>query len=169
MTSQGSAKFIRPGRLWNTRSRSSIYGSSAPLAEASIARDLEDESDSDPENPIDDGNTTEDDSESDEETLRPATSRNSVGTSMVGSYRRPSFTMAGSRATVGTGLYGSTQTPTKRDRREARREERSLLRDNNIIPPKHPRVETGLKRLADECHDISQSLTLVFQAEVGKS
>ena len=143
MTSQSSAKFIRPGRLWNTRSRSSIYGSSAPLAQASIARDLEDESDNDPENPIDDGNTTEDDSESDEETLHPTTRRNSMGTSMVGSYRRPSFTMAGSRATVGTGLYGSTQTPTKRDRREARREERSLLRDNNIIAPKHPQSGDG--------------------------
>ena len=138
MTSQSSAKLIRPGRLWNTRSRSSVYSSSAPLAEAAIARDMEDESDNDPQNPIDEGNTTEDDSESDLEALCQTTSRNSMGTSMVGSYRRPSFTMAGSRAMAGTGLHTSSQTPTKRDRREARREERSLLRDNNIIPPKHP-------------------------------
>ena len=157
MTSQGSVKAIRPGRLWNTRSRSSTYGSSAPLAEASVARDMEDESDNDPENPIDEGNTTEDDSELDEETLSSVTRRNSMGTSMVGSYRRPSFTMAGSRATVGTGLFGSNQTPTKRDRREARREERSLLRDNNIIPPKHPQAREGSKTIGRQ---VSRHLSI---------
>ena len=130
---------IRPGRLWNTRSRSSLYSSSAPLAEACIARDLEDEPDNDPDNPIDEQETTEDDSESDEETVRPTTSRDSVDPPMVSSYRRPSFALAGSRATISTSLQPSIQIPTKRDRREARREERSLLRDNNIIPPKHPR------------------------------
>jgi MATE family multidrug resistance protein len=29
--------------------------------------------------------------------------------------------------------------PTKREKHQARREERSLLRDNNLAPPKHPR------------------------------
>ena len=130
---------IRPGRLWNTRSRSSLYSSSAPLAETSIARDLEDEPDNDPDNPIDEQETTDDDSESDEETIRPVTSGNSVDPPLARSYRRPSFALAGSRATISTSLQPSIQTPTKRDRREARREERSLLRDNNIIPPKHPR------------------------------
>lgn len=130
---------IRPGRLWNTRSRSSLYSSSAPLAETSIARDLEDEPDNDPDNPIDEQETTDEDSESDEEAMHPVTSGNSVDPPLARSYRRPSFALAGSRATVSTGLQPSIQTPTKRDRREARREERSLLRDNNIIPPKHPR------------------------------
>ena len=147
MASQASAKIIRPGRLWNTRSRSSLYSSSAPLAEACIARDLEDEPDNDPDNPIDEQETTEDDSESDEETVRPMTSRNSVDPPMVSSYRRPSFALAGSRATISTGLQPSIQTPTKRDRREARRQERSLLRDNNIIPPKHPRKGKGSETL----------------------
>ena len=141
MVSQDSTRTIRPGRLWNTRSRSSLYSSTAPLAESSIARDLEDEPDEDPENPIDEHETTEEDSESDEEILRPTTSRNSHVTSMVGSYRRPSFTLAGSRATISTSLKSSVQTPTRSDRHEARREERSLLRDNNIIPPKHPRKD----------------------------
>ena len=36
------------------------------------------------------------------------------------------------------GLLGSDRHPTKSERKEARREERSLLRDNNFIPPKHP-------------------------------
>ncbi|KAM0795572.1 mate-domain-containing protein [Usnea florida] len=62
---------------------------------------------------------------------------------MIGSYKRPSFTIAGSRATVATGLRGSVRPPNKSDRREARREERSLLRDNNLIPPKHPRKRDG--------------------------
>ena len=143
MASQASANMIRPGRLWSTRSRSSLYSSSAPLAEACIARDLEEEPDNDPDNPIDEQETTEDDSESDEGTVQRMSSRNSVDPPMVLSYRRPSFALAGSRATISTSLQPSIQTPTKRDRREARREERSLLRDNNIIPPKHPRKGSG--------------------------
>ena len=58
---------------------------------------------------------------------------------MVGSYRRPSFTAGGgSRATVVSSLRSAGRPPTRSERHEARREERSLLRDNNIIPPKHP-------------------------------
>lgn len=138
MTSASPAKPTRPGRLWNTRSRSSIFSSSAPLAQASVAVDLEEEPDNDPENPIDD-NISNDESDADLETLRQTTSGPSLGRSMLGSYRRPSFTIAGSRATMATGLQGSMQPPSKNDRRQARKEERSLLRDNNIIPPKHPR------------------------------
>ncbi len=137
MTSQ---KPIRPGRLWYTRSRSSLYSSSAPLAEASIAKDMEDEPDNDPENPIDD-DLTGDESQSESETLHQTLSDN--GPSMVGSYRRPSFTIAGSRATIGTGLREPHRTPTRKERHEARREERSLLRDNNVIPPKHPQIGEG--------------------------
>ncbi len=134
-----SAKQIRPGRLWNTRSRSSLYNE-APLAEASIARDLQDEPDDAPDDPIDDEDT-DDDSGSDLETLRQTTSNGEH--SMIGSYRRASFTGAGSRATVVAGLQGSDRMPTKGERREARREERSLLRDNNVIPPKHPQSGEG--------------------------
>ena len=126
---------VNPGRLWMTRSRSS-FQADTPLAEAAIAKDLEDEPDPDPENPIEDPDATEDDSDSDLETLRQTAS---ATYSMVGSYRRPSYTTAGLRA---TGLPGSFQefsfTPSKRERKEARRQERSLLRDNNVIPPKHP-------------------------------
>lgn len=115
-----------------------MFSSSAPLAEASVAVDMEEEPDNDPENPVED-DTSDDQSDSDLETLRQRTSGPSLGPSMVGSYRRPSFTIAGSRATIATGSQGSMQPPSKSDRREARREERSLLRDNNLIPPKHPR------------------------------
>lgn len=99
---------------------------------------MEDEPDDDPDNALDDDDLTEDDSESEGETLRRTLSAN--GPSMVGSYRRPSFTIAGSRATIGAGLQDTVRTPSRRERHEARREERSLLRDNNIIPPKHPQT-----------------------------
>ena len=118
-----------------------------PLAEASIAKDLEQEPDDDPDNAIDSDDQTDDESGSDLETLRQVTSNTQV--SMVGSYRRPSFTGAGSRATLGTGIQVTRRTPTKRERREARKEERSLLRDNHVIPPKHPRThdtDTSLGR-----------------------
>ena len=120
-----------------------MFSSSAPLAEASVAKDLEEETDNDPENPIQEDATSDDESSSDLETQPPITSGPSSGRSMIGSYKRPSFTIAGSRATVAIGLRGSARPPNKSDRREARREERSLLRDNNLIPPKHPRKREG--------------------------
>ena len=139
MTSPRPVRPLHPGRLRSTRSRSSMFSSSAPLAEASVAKDLEEETDNDPENAIQEDEASDDESSSDLEAQPPTTSGPSSGRSMVGSYKRPSFTIAGSRATVATGLRGSARPPNKSDRREARREERSLLRDNNLIPPKHPR------------------------------
>ena len=138
MTSPNPTKILRPGRLWKTRSRSSIFSSSAPLAEASVAKDLEEETDNDPDNPMEEDDLSHDESDSDLETLQRTTSGQSLGHSMLGSYRRPSFAMAGSRATLQP-QQRSTRAPSKTERREARRQERSLLRDNNIIPPKHPR------------------------------
>lgn len=139
-----SSKRLRPGRLWMTRSRSSVYNE-GPLAETAIAKDLEQEPDHDPDNAIDSDNQTEDESDSDLETLRQVTSNTQV--SMVGSYRRPSFAGAGSRATVGTGFQNTMRTPTKGERKEAREAERSLLRDNRIIPPKHPRSKASNRSL----------------------
>ena len=147
MTSPKPTKTIRPGRLWKTRSRSSLFSSSAPLAESSVAKDLEEETDDDPENPMEEDVLSTDESDSDLETLRQTTSGPSLGRSMVASYRRPSFTVAGSRAKFTTRGQGPSQAPTKNDRRAARREERSLLRDNNIIPPKHPRKKDDSQRI----------------------
>lgn len=144
-SSDASGKPIRPGRLWYTRSHSSRF-SDSPIAEASIAKDLEDEPDDDPDNPIED-EWSGDESDSDESTIRPGAAGNALGVSMEGSYRRPSFTPAGSRATTVIPSQSSKRTPTKRERHEARKEERSLLRDNNIIPPKHPQEGEGSKSL----------------------
>lgn len=135
-----SPKPIRPGHLWTARSRPSFHSSSS-LAEAAIAKDLEDEPNLNPDNPFEE-DTTGDESDSDMEALRQTTNASSIERSLVGSYRRHSFTIAGSRATVGTGRR-SSRAPTKKDRLEARREERSLLRDNNVIPPKHPQTIKG--------------------------
>lgn len=126
----------RPTGLQRSRSRGSA-SSSSPTAQAAIARDLEEESGKDLEQGagIKYADTC---SDSDDSTLWPVQSGQPYGRSMVGSYRRPSFTAGGPRATIGTGLRGSSRQPTKSERHEARREERSLLRDNNVIPPKHP-------------------------------
>lgn len=131
-----SAKPIKPGRLWYTRSHSS-RNSEMPVAEAVIAKDLEEEPDDDPDNPIDD-NLNADDSDSDDSTMPPRGYGSPLSVSMIGSYRRPSSAAAGSRAAAVTDLERTRRNPTKTERHEARREERSLLRDNNIIPPKHP-------------------------------
>ena len=146
MTSPKPTKSIRPGRLWETRSRSSNFSSSAPLAEASVAKDLEEEPDNDPENPLEEDDLSNNESDSDLETLRQTTSGPSLGHSMLASYRRPSFTLAGSRATIAPGQQRPARAPSRNDRREVRRQERSLLRDNNIIPPKHPRKDDGSQR-----------------------
>ena len=147
MTSPKPTTIIRPGRLWTSRSRSENFSSSAPWAEVSIAKDLEEETDNDPENPVEEDDLSNDESDSDLDTLQRTTSGPSLGHSMLGSYRRPSFSMAGSRATVAPQQQSSTQVPSKNDRREARRQERSLLRDNNIIPPKHPRQGDDSQRV----------------------
>ncbi|KAK4540522.1 hypothetical protein LTR36_009160 [Oleoguttula mirabilis] len=58
--------------------------------------------------------------------------------SMSGYYRRPSYATAGPRPFLGTQLPEAI-VPLEQDREAALNEERSLLRDNNLIPPKHPR------------------------------
>ena len=119
---------------------SSAYAVS-PLAQAAIATDLEEAPDKDLEE-LQDGEDSDTSSDSGSSTLRPVPSRRSQGGSdhsMVGSYRRPSFTSGGgARATCVSSLRSASRPPTRSERHEARREERSLLRDNNIIPPKHP-------------------------------
>lgn len=66
--------------------------------------------------------------------MRPSTSAPGYG--FAGSYRRPSFTSAGNRGIVYSGSHHDRLT--KEERKRILEEERSLLRDNQIIPPKHP-------------------------------
>jgi len=149
-----NAQLRGPGRVWQRRSRSTLRNE-APLAEVSIAIDLEDEPDPDPENPIEEGDISENESCADPEASHGTTS-DSVPT-MVGAYRRTSFTSAGSRATIAPGPRDSAGTPTRSEKREARREERSLLRDNKVIPPKHPRGRDGLTEAGKQsCRHLSR-------------
>lgn len=114
-----------------------------PIANASIVRDLEAEPDNDPDNPIEDAEPGGDGSDSETSTIRPDTTAGSGSHSMADTYRRLSFATAGPRGTVVLNSFPTDRTPTKTERHEARREERSLLRDNNIIPPKHPQTGWG--------------------------
>ncbi|KAL8930956.1 MAG: hypothetical protein Q9208_000057 [Pyrenodesmia sp. 3 TL-2023] len=122
-------------RLQRVRSRPSYYGAS-PLAEAAIAQDLDDDNRDGLVRASSDTNAFDDSSESEESDVE--SHREGRSSSMVRSYRRTSFSVAGSRATVAPGLQTAQRDPTRSERQAARREERSLLRDNNIIPPKHP-------------------------------
>lgn len=108
------------------------FPDSAPIAEASIARDLEDASS--------DEEAVSDDESDPDYALHPSTSAPGLGHSFVGSYRRPSFANAGPRATV-VRYGGEPDRLSKWEREEILGEERSLLRDNNLIPPKHPQAD----------------------------
>ncbi|KAF2121175.1 mate-domain-containing protein [Lophiotrema nucula] len=99
---------------------------SAPVASEAIARDLEEDNSAS-------GSSSESESESepDESTLRQY--------SMINSYRRPSYVNPGARSTVFSSSVPDNSWLSKKERAAVRDEERSLLRDNHLIPPKHPR------------------------------
>ena len=95
---------------------------------------------------------TDDESDSDLSTIRQVASGASVSHSFVGSYRRPSFTFAGGRAALSVGSRDLQRNPTKAERHEGRRDERSLLRDNNVIPPKHPQKGEASESFTSRLH-----------------
>ncbi|KAJ9495601.1 hypothetical protein LTR99_004834 [Exophiala xenobiotica] len=119
-----------------SRVMQSSLPTSSPIAQASLARDIEEDTDSE---------AAESESDSESSTLRPSTSAPG-GYSFVGSYRRPSFAGAGNRATVLPRPFPEHERLFRTERERALEEERSLLRDNNIIPPKHPQAEDGGRR-----------------------
>ena len=115
---------LRPKYSWRSRASHT----SDATAEASISRDLAQayRDESSLPRPTDD----QDDLESDLESLRQTTSNPDI--SMVGSYRQPSLAGAGSRAFLGTAAPEPSRMPTKRERVQARKEERRLLRENDV-------------------------------------
>lgn len=117
-----------------SRSLSRSWGG-APIIQESLERDQEAISD-----------TEEDwDSDEDVQTVLAASAPNaSQNYSLAGSgsYRRPSFAGARNHATLGHTLYQTTSNHDRVPREERERriaEERSLLRDNHLMLPKHPR------------------------------
>lgn len=125
-----------PSRSWLARAPSS-FSSSAALAEQAIARDLEEQPDDHPRNLTGDDDTAEE-TESDDSTVRPGTSHTSRNLSLVESYRSQNAVGTGPRALAVATSPVRGRKPTGAERREAREEEQSLLRDNHVIPPKHP-------------------------------
>jgi MATE family multidrug resistance protein len=106
---------------------------SLPIAEEAIARDCADD-----DSPFEEDRESESDGSS---TIRQY--------SMVSSYRRPSYVNPGARssALVAPSMPTHSQSPetkkhsylSRKEREAMRDEERSLLRDNHLLPPKHPR------------------------------
>lgn len=113
---------------------SSSFLGGSPLAQESIERDLAEYSDEEAA-VIDDEDyePSSSDEESETSTVRPDIGHSH---SMASSYRRPSFVAFGqSRPTVTP--HPDVSYLTKREKKQARKEERSLLRDNHLAPPKH--------------------------------
>ncbi|KAK0645114.1 putative transporter C4B3.13 [Lasiodiplodia hormozganensis] len=119
-------------RLLSTsfRSHLSSFSASSPIAEAAIARDIEDEAEQ--------AGALQDDDDDDYDSAGWAIKPSDH--SLAEGYHRPSYVAAGPRAAV---VQNSSVTEhgylTKREAEEARNDERSLLRDNSLLPPKHPR------------------------------
>ncbi|GAB7362211.1 hypothetical protein MBLNU230_g2236t1 [Neophaeotheca triangularis] len=133
--SRGSQERASRGLAASYRSQ---HGQSniATVAEESIARDLDGDEEHSGDRHADNDSTT---------TLSRSTTQERVhlGThSMAGSYRRPGYVASGPRP-----FFGTQQTeavvPMEQDYDAAISEERSLLRDNQLIPPKHPRKESS--------------------------
>jgi len=113
---------------------SSSYLSQSPIAQESIARDLAEYSDEEIEQPESDGEESSSEGESDASTVRP----NAPQHSMASSYRRPSFVAFGGTRPAITPHGTESTYLTKKEKKQSRNEERSLLRDNHLAPPKHP-------------------------------
>ncbi|KAH7355080.1 MATE transporter [Rhexocercosporidium sp. MPI-PUGE-AT-0058] len=125
---------------------SGSFLSGSPIAQESIARDLEDCNDDDHEveTPETGSSSSEDDS-SETSTVRPDV----VQHSMANSYRRPSFVAFGGTRGAVTPQFQEPNYLTKKEKKQVRNEERSLLRDNNLAPPKNPEPKdrSALSRL----------------------
>ncbi|KNG50889.1 mate efflux family protein [Stemphylium lycopersici] len=109
------------------------FTQSQHVAEEAIARDLEQ----------DNSASEDDDASSGSDTAHQF--------SMINSYRRPSWVNPGSRSTtiISSSVPERSHISTswkrhshlsKKERETVRDEERSLLRDNHLLPPKHPRA-----------------------------
>ncbi|KAL5338303.1 mate-domain-containing protein [Aspergillus crustosus] len=138
------------------RSLHSNFRSSSPLAERSIARDLEQYAEDD------DSASTADDEASERSTIRPI--RSQPGTaphSLAGSYQRPSFFTTVSHATV-VPYRADNEGLTWREREQAIEDERELLTDNHFLDP-----ATTDKRQRRESHAPAEETTSLLRRGSG--
>jgi MATE family multidrug resistance protein len=128
-----SGRDRRPSRVLGTsyRSQTAVERYQASVAEESIARDLDDDQAVD--QVLDTSAPAHD--------QLPTTQH-----SMTSSYRRPSYYASGPRPIFGI-QPAEAGLPAEQDWETAIGEERSLLRDNKILPPKHPRKQGSVRSL----------------------
>ncbi|QSZ34178.1 hypothetical protein DSL72_005767 [Monilinia vaccinii-corymbosi] len=116
----------------------SLFGTSfrscSPIAQESLARDLAEYPADEAEASDQNGCTSSGDESSEASTIRQIEAQHS----MTHSYRRPSFVAYGGTRPAVTPQFKDAAWLTKKERHESRNEERSLLRDNHLAPPKHP-------------------------------
>jgi len=112
---------------------STSYLATSPLAQQAIARDIEEWSDEEHDDEHDAPGYEE--SSSDEESELSIARRVSQSHSLTSTYQRPSIAYGSARSTV-TQLAESNYL-TKKEKRDIKNQERSLLRDNYLAPPKH--------------------------------
>lgn len=127
----------------------SLPNSSRPLAQASIARDLNEVSDD--SSFASTASFHSSDSEWSAPLVRPSTAPPSTNSRFV--YRRESFATAGPRGTFLTRVISPHDRLSKDDKERALKEERKLLQDNNIISQQ---TTQGSQRLPNP--DRKQSL-----------
>lgn len=133
-----SGSVERAARSFGTSFRSQFGDQSiASIAEESIAQDLaEDEQEV--------GQQQEQDGAENALSRTNTQDRISLGQhSMAGHFRRPSY-IAGAPSLFLGAQQPESVVPMEQEWQHAIDEERSLLRDNNIIPPKHPRRKESL-------------------------
>ena len=111
---------------------SSSYLSASPIAQESIERDLAECSDDEGEEP--ETPSYSEDESSEASTIRP----DELQHSLSNTYRRPSFVAFGGTRPAVTPGPADPKFLTKKEKKQSRNEERSLLRDNHLAPPKHP-------------------------------
>lgn len=123
--------------------RGTSYISSSPIAQQSVERDLAECSDAEDENEVRSPESSDNGSSKDE------SSGATIQHAMASSYRRPSFVaFGGTRPTIAAPHAAETLYLTKSESKDLINEERSLLRDNHLAPPKHaePLSEGALNR-----------------------
>ncbi|KAM3065795.1 hypothetical protein ACMFMF_010723 [Clarireedia jacksonii] len=103
----------------------------SPIAQESLARDLA-------EYPADETETTTQYDSGDDSSEASTVRLEDTQHSMTHSYRRPSFVAFGGTRPAVTPQFVETTFLTRKEKHETRNEERSLLRDNHLAPPKHP-------------------------------
>lgn len=113
---------------------SSSYLSASPIAQESLARDLDDDDENNYNEGIHGSSSPSSDDESEASTIRPPPMQHS----MANSYRRPSFVAFGGSRPAVTPQHAEAAWLTKKEKKQSRNEELSLLRDNHLAPPKHP-------------------------------